>query len=203
MSDLQSPLVEISTSLHQSGVDGGAKLSVQELPFRSHFNIRGDVSDARFREAVEKVTSLTLPTRPNTVSRAQDSLAAWLGPDEWLLTGLVQSNLEKSLTEALEGQHAAVVDVSGGQTIVRLSGPAWRDVVSSACPLDLHSRAFAEGQCAQTIFAHANVVLVHVSTSDQDDAVDIIIRRSFSDHVMRWVMDAAGECGFEIRTPLV
>jgi len=100
--------------------------------------------------------------------------------------------------------HSAVVDLSGGQTIIRAGGHAWRDVLASACPLDLHPRAFKPRQCAQTVFAHTNVLLTSVSNDDGRGvrAVDIVVRRSFADHVCRWLIDAAAECGVEFEVPI-
>jgi len=211
MADRQSPLVEIDAPTQNLGVDGRTRLLIKELPFRLHINIRGDKDNADFLSSVERVSGLAWPVEPNTVSRNGETCVSWLGPDEWLFITATDAPVEHDLLEALLGQHSSVVDLSGGQTVVRLSGAVWRDVLSSACPLDLHPRAFAINQCAQTVFAHTNVLLIRaLSDPEADsfgeagqaavavDAVDIVVRRSFADHVVRWIMDASEECGFEV-----
>ena len=208
MIDRQSPLVEIDAPTQSPGVDGRTRLLIQELPFRLHINIRGDKDNAHFLSSVERVSGLAWPVEPNTVSRKGETCVSWLGPDEWLLITATDASVEHDLIDALSGQHSSVVDLSGGQTVVRLSGAVWRDVLSSACPLDLHPRAFATNHCAQTVFAHTNVLLIRAlndleagalaEAGQAEDAVDIVVRRSFSDHVVRWIMDASDEYGFEV-----
>jgi len=208
MTDRQTPLAEIDRPTQSPGVDGRARLRIQELPFRLHINIRGDKDNADFLRSVERVSGLAWPIEPNTVSRNGETCVSWLGPDEWLLITATDASVEHDLIDALSGQHSSVVDLSGGQTVVRLSGAVWRDVLSSACPLDLHPRAFATNHCAQTVFAHTNVLLIRAlndleadasaEAGQAEDAVDIVVRRSFSDHVVRWIMDASDEYGFEV-----
>ena len=208
MIDRQSPLVEIDAPTQSPGVDGRTRLLIQELPFRLHINIRGDKDNADFLRSVERVSGLAWPVEPNTVSRNGETCVSWLGPDEWLLITATDASVEHDLIDALSGQHSSVVDLSGGQTVVRLSGAVWRDVLSSACPLDLHPRAFATNHCAQTVFAHTNVLLIRAlndleadasaEAGQAEDVVDIVVRRSFSDHVVRWIMDASDEYGFEV-----
>ena len=101
----------------------------------------------------------------------------------------------------LSAMHHSLVDLSGGQTVIRIGGPAWRDVLGSACTLDLHPRAFEASRCAQTVLAHINVLLIHVDDDERGEALDIVVRRSFSDHLLHWLIDAAKEVGFELHQP--
>ena len=67
--------------------------------------------------------------------------------------------------------------------------------------VDLHPRVFGEGACTQTMIAHTNVLLIPVRDPDRDEALDIVVRRSFADHLTRWLMDAAAEGGYEFLSP--
>ena len=74
--------------------------------------------------------------------------------------------------------------MTGGQVMVRLSGPRAREVLAKGCTLDLHPRAFKTGECAQTTLAKTSML---IALADDTPAFDIIIRRSFADYAARWL----------------
>ena len=201
MSAKQSPLIEIETPVLRPGLGGLTSFWMQERPFCTHLNLRGDSSNPGFSEALTAVTDVVLPQHPNTCVSSEHWRVAWLGPDEWLLIGSSDVCNAVPLADRLEPMHHALTDISGGQTILRVGGGNWRDVLSSACPFDLHPRVFGEGACTQTMIAHTNVLLIPVRDPDRDEALDIVVRRSFADHLARWLMDAAAEDGFEFLSP--
>ena len=153
-------------------------------------------------EAVATTTGVVLPQDPNTCASSDRWHVSWLSPDEWLLIGHEDDAAVAVLVDQLESLHHALNEISGGQTVFRVGGDAWRDVLASACPFDLHPRAFGEGACGQTVVAHTNVVLIFVNDDPRGEALDIVVRRSFADHLARWLMDAAIEGGFEMLAPV-
>ena len=62
----QSPLTELEVPIRSLGVGGAVSFWIQERPFRTHINLRGDTSEARFVEAVATATGVVLPQDPNT-----------------------------------------------------------------------------------------------------------------------------------------
>ena len=201
MTFMQSPLTELEVPIRSLGVGGAVSFWIQECPFRTHINLRGDTSEARFVEAVATATGVVLPQDPNTCVSSDRWHVSWLSPDEWLLIGYEDDAAVAVLVDQLESLHHALNEISGGQTVFRVGGDAWRDVLASACPFDLHPRAFGEGACGQTVVAHTNVVLIFVNDDPRGEALDIVVRRSFADHLARWLMDAAIEGGFEMLAP--
>ena len=204
MSMTQSPLIEILQPISAPGVSGEIGFQMREIPFKTHLNLRGDPKDPKFLICASSLLGVDLPLAPNGVVESSGWQVCWLGPDEWLLIGLADQDVLVEFQNQFSQFHSAVVDLSGGQTIIRVGGHAWRDVLASACPLDLHPSVFKPRQCAQTVFAHTNVLLISVSDEDNDEvkALDIVVRRSFADHVGRWLIDAAAECGFEFELPI-
>ena len=171
-----------------------AAVVISERPFLGHLNLRGDPEDAGFTSAAASVLGLALPTEPNTAAVNGEMLALWLGPDEWLVVTppSAQTRLLETFEVALDGKHAAVTDVTGGQTVITLSGPRARDVLAKGCPLDLHPAVFRPGHCAQTLVAKANVTIRCV---DDSPAFELIVRRSFAEYMALWLHDAAQEYG--------
>ncbi len=175
--------------------DAGVVLS--ELTFRHQIAVRGDSDDPAFTQAVERAIGVAPPTEPNTVAGPADladgSRVLWLGPDEWLLVGA--DNAAAGLVSATEGLHAAVVDASDGRTVIAISGRDARDVLAKGCPLDLHPSAFTPGRCAQTLVAHAHVILHQIDTAPR---YEVYVHRSFANYLWRWLEDAAREYGMAV-----
>ena len=170
-------------------------LLVRERPHKGHLALRGNADDSAFTDGVEGVLSLKLPTAPCTFAADAASAVYWLGPTEWLLLveAHTQSALEARLREAVRG-HFSVVDVSGGQTQINLSGPALADVMKKSAVYDFSAANFPVGRCVQTVFAKAGALV----SKPADGAFDLIIRRSFSDYLAKWLLDAGREYGCRI-----
>ncbi|KAB0633481.1 sarcosine oxidase subunit gamma [Burkholderia stagnalis] len=187
---LESPFVGAADLLKTQQARASQKFTFRERPFLDLVNVRGELSDPAFVAAFERVVGCRPPAAPNTVARSAEYDVLWLGPDEWLVrsNGAVQAGvLEARLAEAVQGTYAAAVDIGSGYTVVEISGERVRDVLARGCPLDLHPRLFKPGQCAQTHYFKAGVVLVPTG----DDTFEIVVRRSFADYFVRIMLDAA------------
>ena len=158
---------------------------VTELPLAAAANLRG--SGEAFVAGVAQAIGAPPPLEPNRFVEAGGITIAWLGPDEWLVIDPAGDGptLEARLHNVSE---AAATDVTGNRVALRLSGPAARDLLAAGCSLDLHSRAFAAGQCAQTLLARTGVILLQ-----RDDAptFDLLVRRSFARYLRDWLASVA------------
>jgi sarcosine oxidase subunit gamma len=159
---------------------------IAEVPLLHYVNIRGRIEDGVIG-AIGNSLNISLPVKPNTVADNGSIRAYWLGPDEWLCVSVGQDAKSKfeSARRALAGLHGTVTDVSSGYTMLKLSGSGSADVLAKGCGLDLHSRAFGPGQCAQTLIAKCPVLIEH------PDEFRIIVRRSYADYLWQWLLDAA------------
>jgi len=169
-----------------------AEILLGENPHRCQLNIRGNSADPDFIDAVRRVCGVDLPQEPNTVARAGELRALWLGPSEWLLVGPAgrEADLGPSLTQALAGRHAGVTDVSEARTAIRVAGPRARALLAKGCPLDFHPRTFKAGACAQSGLAGANVTIELV---DDRPTFEIGVLDSFADHLWRWLERASAD----------
>jgi sarcosine oxidase subunit gamma len=194
----QSPLGHVSAR-PDPAIAPASAIRYFENALRGHINLRGDPADARFAAAAERALGAALPTAANTTRVAGDIVVYWLGPDEWLAVtpGEREREIADALRAGLEGVHAAVTPVTGGQTILVLRGAHVRDLLAKGCPFDLHASAFRAGACAQTHLAKAGVLLRPVG----DDGIEIIVRRSFADYLYKWLETAAAEYGWMHAAP--
>ena len=175
-----------------------AAVVISERPLLGHLNLRGDAEDAEFMSAAASVLGFDLPRQPNTTAANGDLLALWLGPDEWHIVTPPddQTPLLDTLEAAFHGMHVAVTDVTGGQTVITLTGPRARDVLAKGCPLDLHPNVFKPTHCAQTLLAKANVTIRCVDHSPP--YFELIVRRSFAEYAAGWLRDAGVEYGLGV-----
>jgi sarcosine oxidase subunit gamma len=185
----ESPLVGVESLLQAQETERSKKFHLSEHPFLDLVNLRGDATDDTFVQAVRQATGAQVPTRANTVAQGVGCDVLWLGPDEWLVRSRQPqaAQLEEKLAAALAGQYASVVDVGSGYTVLRVQGTHVRDVISRGCPLDLHPKTLAPGQCAQSHYFKASIVLIPVA----GDTFEIVVRRSFADYFCRIMLDAA------------
>ena len=183
------------------GVGGRTDVWFEEYAALTHLNLRGNLEDGGFTASVTGVLGIAPPGVPNRVARTGDACIHWLSPDEWLIVSTLPAAVtERELVVSLEGQHYALVDLSGGQTVLRIGGSRARDILASDCTLDFHPHVFRHDHCRQSQLAGAPVLIRRVEELD-DIAFDLIIRRSFCRHLFDWLTDAARETGYILRAP--
>jgi sarcosine oxidase subunit gamma len=185
----ESPLIGLAQALKSAA--NARALRIQEKPFLEFVNLRGDLRSKQFVSSVQQTLAMALPRRPNTVTQGSTHAALWLAPDEWLLQSTEPRNatVARTLRSSLAGQFAAAVDVTSSYTVVELSGDRAGAVIQKGCPLDLHPRVFAVGQCAQSHFFKAPIVLRPLA----GDAYELVLRRSYADYAGRMLLDAGEE----------
>ncbi|QEW07206.1 sarcosine oxidase subunit gamma [Nitrincola iocasae] len=183
---------------HVSGKKGGTNPGVilREKAFLGYLTLRGNAADQAFGDAVQQVLGMTLPTEPMALHLSADKSSSiqWIAPDEWLilLPGGGEYETEQAFRAAYSG-HFALVNISGGQTLLTLTGPAARDVLHKSTGYDVHPRNFPVGKGVTTTFAKATAVIRRPS----EDVWELVVRRSFADYCYRWLVDASREFGLD------
>ena len=167
-------------------------VSLAERPDIGKVVLRASADDAKILLGAETALGVALPTAPNTVGVNDDITIFWLGPDEWLIycpLAEVEALL-KRLRQELEGQHVALTDVSDYYVVLRLTGSPVREVLSKGTPFDLHPSVFKPGDCAQTRFGHASILLHCV---DSESTIDVQVRWSFAEYLWLYLVESASE----------
>ena len=167
--------------------DGAVQLA--ELRFAEQIGVRVRPPVAAY------LAGVPLPMQPNRVAVMREIRTLWLGPDEWLVTapGGGTPELFGRISRALTERPAMVTDLSAGRAIIEIAGPQSRRLLQKGCGLDLHPRAFAPGQCAQTLFAKLPVIIDQLSAVP---AYRLFVRRSSARWLAEWLIDAAEEFRF-------
>lgn len=197
----QSPLAHLGLTARATDARGEAGVALSEQRFPAIVDLRGGIDDAAFAKAVESALAFALPREACTATHYDGVSALWMGPDQWWIVS--QGNgaeMADKLRQALDGQHAAVTDISDSRVCIRVAGPRSRDLLAKGCPLDLHPRVFGSGRCAGTLLAKAGVTLHQVAGDEDADGPAFVIytTRSFADYLWRWLEDAAQEYGVAV-----
>lgn len=170
---------------------------LREKALLGHLVLRGGA--IVLDEAVRATFGMSLPAKPNELAfdDSGDRSIQWLSPDEWLVIvpGGEECKLEHALREALGDAHYSIVNASGGQTVLTLSGENALEVLKKSISYDVHPSAFPVGKGVTTVFAKATVVLRRPS----DTHWELVVRRSFADYCYRWLLDASAEYGVHIQ----
>lgn len=174
-------------------------VTVEVNPDLDTINLRGDPNDTKFVNKTNKVLRQDLPLAANHFSTGL-STVYWLGPDEWLIVTPAgeRPTLPTLLDDALQGMHASLNVLTGGQVAMRISGDNAVALLAKGCTLDLHPQTFLAGQCAQTGLAKAGILLSKVDNKiDNSPTFDLIVRRSFAEYLALWLERAGMEFGIQ------
>ena len=67
-----------------------------------------------------------------------------------------------------------------------------KELLRKSCAYDFHEAVFYANSCVRTTFAKTQVLVVN----QENDGIDLVVRRSYSDYVYRWITDASRELAF-------
>ena len=136
--------------------------------------------------ALSKALGVTLPTKPKSSATKGSRTALWLGPDEWLVIDDGADPLDDCA--GVKALHSAV-GISHRNVGISVTGPGAANTVNAGCPQDLSLAAFPVGACSRTILGKVEIVLLRTG----EDAFRVECWRSFSDYVLTFLTDAAGD----------
>ena len=188
------------TSDLRAAAGGDGVVAIGDVAFARAWNVRGDPSQPTFVSAVSRVLGVALSHAPMKSTRGIGATLLWLGPRSWLQVGDEAATMEdcESARVAVNAAGGALFDVSAAYVGWRVSGDSAAHVLNRACPLDFHPRAFAAGQCAQSLLGHVNA-LFH-KPGDGPSFI-VMVARSFAADAFRMLREAAHADGYRIAEP--
>lgn len=157
----------------------------------------------RATDDVAKVAASALdrpwPAAINRAAGEADERTLRLGPDEFLMVvpRTTVAGLIDRLRPALAEHHHALVDVSARFAVLELSGPAVRQTLAAACPLDLHDSSFGVDAATRTVLGKAEIVLDRLAA----DRYRLAVNRSFAPYVEALLHEAGREFGVAKPSP--
>lgn len=189
-----SPMSPVFSKVSKSSENAG--VTIRELSLSGFVNLRVNPADTALNNAVSTTLGHDLPTI-NKVTAADKHLVVGLSPSEWLVvcdSADAGADMAASLNAGFADAHALVVDVSGGYTQLLVSGKHVIDLLERGTTVDLHPSVFNVGDAYTTLLAKAPVTIIK-----EKDGMRVICRRSFADHLARWLLDVGEEFGLNLK----
>lgn len=176
---------------------GQARVFLWEDAPRGQLILRGDAGNPDFANGIQSALGLALPGQLSS-SVSDTTALLWLSPDEWLLLCEPEQTfaIETQLRETLSG-HYAVINVSGGQTQIRLAGSAAEQVLQKSLPYAISDAHFPVGKVVSTALAKTQATVRRIAAGEWE----LTVRRSFADYAWRWLTDASREYGLHPGQP--
>ena len=167
-------------------------LEMKEIKPIMKLIIRGKTKE--FISAIGKNLSMLLPTEANTSTSGDTLTAFWLSPDEWMLvsnkvvsedtnTYEVEDSLINNISKTNLG---AITDVSDQFVMINIKGSKVFDLFATGSPFNFNEFKNKKGSVVQTILSHIDVI-IHLTEINE---VNLLVRRSFSQHLYSWLTDS-------------
>ena len=168
-------------------------LQMKEIKPIMKLIIRGKKRE--FISAIGKSLNILLPTEANTSTQSDKLSALWLSPDEWMIftNEPIDENSNDYETEKLLNNNisklnlGAVTDVTDQFVMINLRGNKIYELFQTGSPFNFNDFQNKKGAVTQTILNKIDII-VH---NQDKNAVNLFVRRSFSQHLFSWMNDAA------------
>ena len=156
-------------------------------------NLRGNTNNKDFTSKIGKILGIILPVEVGSIAVKEEISIITTGPNEWLIISnniIKKSNndfeLENVLFENISRTNlGAVTNVTDQFTIFSLKGSNIFEVLSKSSPFDFDT--LSNNYCVQTLLNNIDVTIV----KKDNENIDLLVRRSFSEHLWDWVKDSA------------
>jgi len=163
------------------------KASIQKI------NLRGNPNNKDFTSSVGKILGIILPLEVGKIAIKQEISIICTGPNEWLIisnNSIEENNrsfeLENILYENISKKDlGAVTNVTDQFTIFSLKGSNIYEVLSKSSPLNFDT--LLDNSSAQTLLNNIDITIV----KKNNENIDLLVRRSFSEHLWDWIKDSA------------
>lgn len=182
------------SALNGATFEGFAK--VEETGLRGMITVRGDLASKEMAAAVKAATGAAVPAQ-RKVSTGDKGAVAWMSPDELLVVVAYEAAnaAVATLSDALEGSHALVANVSDARAVFRLTGDDSRDVLAKLAPVDFCKDAFGAGEIRRSRIAQVPAAV----WGNEDGSFEVICFRSVAQYVfdvLKVSAQSGGEVGF-------
>ena len=191
-------VVAIAAGRHQRG-SAIATVALEEAAVTGLLVLRAGSASSALSKALQTQLTLSLPERLQS-SETSTCCIRWMSPDEWLLSCPLEDcfAIEKALRSSVVGDdaqnpkgHIAIVNVSGGYSVLKLMGTDASNVLKKSMAYDIDPVNFPVGKVVNTTLAKTQVTLRALP----DTSYELVIRRSFADYVWLWLQRAGMEYG--------
>jgi sarcosine oxidase, subunit gamma len=167
--------------------------SMDEKKSVPKINLRGNAKNKDFTSNVGKILGIILPLEVGKIAIKEEISIICTGPNEWLIisNNTVEENgssfeLENILYENVSKKDlGAVTNVTDQFTILSLNGSNINEILSKSSPFNFDT--LLDNSSTQTLLNNIDITIV----KRNNENMDLLVRRSFSEHLWDWIKDSA------------
>ena len=153
-------------------------------------NLRGEINNKDFASSVGKILGVILPAEVGSIVSKGHLSIITMGPNEWIIISNNKENneyqLENILFETISKNNlGAITNITDQFTIFSLVGANALEVLSKSSPFDFDR--LPNNFSAQTLLNNIDITIV----KKDNENIDLLVRRSFSNHLWSWLNDSA------------
>lgn len=195
MANIQSALHSVYEPGRKGAGAGEAQISIKEITGRDivQFAAWPDTVEAAAKKAAKTVGHALPGDTFSAASKGKTSVFR-IAPEKFLIVCPLRAGMGAALSKAFKADQAVVTELGHSRTIIRISGPAVRDVLARGVPVDLDPGVFASGAFVQ-MGIHGIATLCHRSGRDQ---FDLIVARNFAVNIYEWLEETAAQFGYVV-----
>ncbi len=174
------------SALNRASFDGLVR--IEECAPQGMITLRGDPAARAVKSAATAAGGVRMPG-VNGINLKGESGLCWMSPDELLVLcpyDEVAATLER-MQKTLAKTHALAVDVSDARAMLRVSGPAAREVLAKLCPVDLSPDAFRPAMMRRTRMAQVAAAF----WMEDADSFRVVCFRSVAEYAFTLLKTAA------------
>jgi len=138
-----------------------------------------------------KIEGLEIPTISSTVKSNKETRILWNAPRTWLIISN-KENMIKIVKKNCKETDFAITDISHSRAVIQIKGDQARELLKKGSPINFNE--LGVNKCVGTIFHGINLVIDLIS--DDPDAFNLLVLRSFGESFYHHITDAALEFGY-------
>jgi heterotetrameric sarcosine oxidase gamma subunit len=162
------------------------EVDIEQFTISALFDLKGAAKElsARIGGSFSEI-----PEQPNTRVISGSRCICCLGPKNWIVWDSAKQPdaLSAELKSDTASPAISIVDISDSLTFFRINGPDANQIMSIACPLDIHFDAFKENSASYSEFFGTKALITRTESGfeiavDQSNSVMIIDHLNRTSH---------------------
>lgn len=200
MPEIRSALAAVARAGRIGATGQTPGIAVQEVLGRDLVQLSAwPDSYAAVRGRLGAVLGCALPEDTRDGTEGPDKRVLLIAPERFWIAAPMAEGLGAKLAGAFASEQAVVTELGHSRTVLRLAGPAVREVLAKGLPVDLDAAVFPIGRFAQSAIAHISVLVQRLADgADGEARFEVFVPRGFAVTFWEWLVEAAAERGAEV-----
>lgn len=198
MLEFRSPLAACCLPGRYGAGTGDAPLTLGEMPLGALFQISGWPQNFAIKAGdVLGALGFTGIGDHATAQRAPGAIAFRVAPER-ILVRLFRPSVGAAAIAAADPIETPILDLGHSRAVMRISGPANKELLARLLPIDLDEGVFVPDRFAQTGFHGVSILLHRVDDTPEGPVYDLYVPYTWARTVWEMVRECAAPFGYRV-----